>query len=280
MCNFCVQHGDGKRWYLNARNYALDLSSDLRRRGYIVDFVRGFERTRRRAEAGFSALRYLPRPVGRLVSARASAEQERHHFGQPVPIEECERIFDIATNVTRIPCVCRGAMRPGSNAESCCLVLTVTPHEDLLAECFRDYAGGPAAEGFERLTKESALAYLRRAEEAGLAHTAWTFETPFIAAICNCDLPSGCLAMAAQLRGGVRVMWRGEDVAFLDAERCSGCALCVPLCPFGALRREAPRRVALDRSACYGCGTCRAGCARGAIALEPRRSAADVARLW
>jgi len=280
MCNFCVQHGDGKRWYLNARNYARDLSSDLARRGYMVDFVRGFERTRRGAEAGLKALRFVPRPLDRIVSELISAAQEKDHFGQPVPIEACERIFDLATNITRIPCVCRGASRPGSNAESCCIVTTVNPHDDLLAECFRDYAGGPQAEGFEKLSKAEALAYLRRAEEAGLAHTAWTFKTPFIAAICNCDLPSGCLAMNTQLRGGVRVMWRGEDVARLDADRCSGCALCVPLCPFGALRREGKRKIALDRAACFGCGTCRVGCARGALALEDRRSATDVSHLW
>jgi len=280
MCNFCVQHGEGKRWYLNAQNYAFDLSSDLERRGYMVDFVRGFERTRRVAEAGLAALRYFPRPLARLVADRASAAQERAHFGQPVPIEECEKIFDLATNITRLPCVCRGALRPGSSAESCCIVMTVTPHDDLLAECFRDYAGGPDSEGFERLGKAEAVALLRRAEEAGLAHTAWTFRTPFVAAICNCDLPSGCLAMNTQLRGGVRVMWRGEDVARLDADRCSGCAQCVPLCPFGALRRERPKKVALDRGACWGCGTCRAGCARGALALEPRGASPDVARLW
>ncbi len=280
MCNFCVQHGDGKRWYLSAQNYAFDLSSDLARRGYMIDFVRDFEHTRRVAEAGIAALRFVPRPLARLVSQRVSRAQQRDHFGQPVPIEQCEKIFDLATHITRLPCVCRGALRPGSSAESCCIVMTVNPHDELLAECFRDYARGPEAEGFERLTKEGALALLRRAEEAGLAHTAWTFRTPFVAAICNCDLPSGCLAMNTQLRGGVRVMWRGEDVVRLDPERCSGCAQCVPLCPFGALRREGPRDVALDRRGCWGCGTCRTGCARGALELEPRAASADVAQLW
>jgi MinD superfamily P-loop ATPase len=72
-------------------------------------------------------------------------------------------------------------------------------------------------------------------------------------------------------------MWRGEDVARLDADRCSGCGECVPLCPFGALRRTGRRAVALDRTACWGCGTCRAGCARGALALEERSGTPDVA---
>ena len=207
MCNFCVQHGEGKRWYANARNYAMDLESDLHRRGYMADFANSFERRRRQVNAGLAALRFVPRPLKPWFARRASAPFVRDHFGQPVPLEECARIFDVATNITRLPCVCRGAMRPGSNAESCCMVMTVARNAEFVAEMFRDYAGGPRAEGFESLTKEQALAYLRRAEERGLCHTAWTFITPFIAALCNCDLPSGCLAMKIQLIGGVRIMW-------------------------------------------------------------------------
>ena len=280
MCNFCMQHGDGKRWYANARNYAFDLESDLRRRGFMIDFVRGFERNRSLIKAGVAALRFVPRPIAVRLADRASASLQESHFGQPVPLEECERIFDLATNITRLPCVCRGAMRPDSNAESCCLVLTVNPHDDLLAECFAGYSGGPEAEGFERLTKERALAYLRRAEERGLCHTAWTFQTPFIAAICNCDLPSGCMALMLQLRAGVRMMWRGEDVAALDGELCTACGECVPRCPFGALHGRPREEVRLDRQACWGCGTCRATCAQGALALERRATAPDVAARW
>jgi ferredoxin len=280
MCTFCVKHGEGKRWYLNAANYAADLESDLVRRRFMVGFVQGFEKSRKSIRAGLGALRVLPEPVKGWLTARAEAAQQAEHFGQPVPIEDCEKVLAIATQVTRLPCVCRGAMRPGSNAESCCLVMTVAPHDTVVPEVFAGYRGGPEAEGFEKLTREQALALLRRCEEAGLAHTAWTFQTPFIAAICNCDLPSGCLAMSTTLRGGVKVMWKGEDVARLDAGRCTGCGQCVPACPFGALRVAGKQEVRLDRQGCWGCGTCRAHCARGALALEPREAAPDVAGRW
>ncbi len=279
MCQFCMKHGDGKRWYANARNFAVDLQADLRRRRFLIEFVREFEQTRATTNAALSLLERVPGPIRGAIERGISGAQQIHHFGQPVPFEQCARIFDLATSITRVPCVCRGAMRRGSNAESCCILMTVQPHDDLVAECFRDYQGGPRAEGFEKLTKSQALALLRRAEKRGLAHTVWTFETPFIAAICNCDLPSGCLAMNVQLRSRVKVMWRGEDVARLDPERCAACFECIPRCPFGALRRDG-ERVALDRAACYGCGTCRSACEHGALRLEPRRETADVAAIW
>ncbi len=38
MCQFCVKHGEGKKWYLQAKNYAEDLLSDLRRRNFVTNF--------------------------------------------------------------------------------------------------------------------------------------------------------------------------------------------------------------------------------------------------
>ena len=38
MCDFCHKHGEGKKWYLQAKNYSEDLLSDLKRRDFIADF--------------------------------------------------------------------------------------------------------------------------------------------------------------------------------------------------------------------------------------------------
>ena len=278
MCQFCVQHGDGERWYLQAANYAADLESDLARRGYVVSFIGGFEQNRRKIRAGLSALRALPEPLAKPLRERASLSMQEKHFGQPVPIEECEKIIDMATSVVRIPCLCRGQRRAD---EGVCLVTTVRPVDDVLAEGWASYADGPDVSAFERLDRTNALALLRDCERRGLCHTVWTFITPFIAAICNCDRSSGCMAMNLTLEHDIKVMWKGEWIARLAEERCTSCGACVPVCPFGALvpsRNGGP--ITFDESTCWGCGTCRTSCPTGALTLEERSSVPAVATEW
>jgi heterodisulfide reductase subunit A len=62
-------------------------------------------------------------------------------------------------------------------------------------------------------------------------------------------------------------------VASIDAEKCSGCQLCVQLCPFEAIRYdEATNTVSVNSSLCKGCGTCTAVCTAGASRLQGFRS--------
>ena len=109
MCQFCVEHGEGKRWYLEASNYALDLNSDLARRDYVVDFISGFEQMRSRAVTAGNVLGKLPRPIAQLGKDAITRHQQANHFGQPLSLEDCEQVLDIASSITVIPCICRHA---------------------------------------------------------------------------------------------------------------------------------------------------------------------------
>jgi heterodisulfide reductase subunit A-like polyferredoxin len=49
--------------------------------------------------------------------------------------------------------------------------------------------------------------------------------------------------------------------AHIDEERCSGCQVCVPLCPFSAIEFNREAKVSrLNQALCKGCGTCVAAC--------------------
>ena len=279
MCEFCTQHGDGRYWYLEASSYAADLSSDLERRGYVVDFVQGFEKSAGRSVAALDLVGRMPRSFADYVRTRVSNHMKRDHFGQPLPLEDCEKVLDIATSVVQLPCVCRNFAK--TSDEGYCLAITTRPIDDVLTEAFRDFASGPDTSHLQQLTKEEALAVLRRAEDEGLMHSVWTFKTPFIAAICNCDRASGCMAMRMTLDLGVKMMWRGEYVASVEPETCTGCRACVKHCPFEAISVDARTRRAFVRSEdCWGCGTCRASCRTAAISLSERRAVPAVAGVW
>ena len=279
MCQFCVEHGEGKRWYLAARNYAYDLESDLKRREFIVDFIKGFDEMRATAITAGTVIDRLPGPIATLGKRAITRHQKKTHFGQPLSLQDCEAVFATATSITAIPCICRMHQR-GTVAEEVCLLVTTQPIETVLSEGFADYADGPGLDDFNSLTSDAAMALLRRCEENGLMHSIWTFKTPFTAAICNCNLASGCMAMKLTAGYDIKVMWRGEDVASFSAKRCRGCRQCVPLCPFGAISANGRGPVSLDVTKCWGCGICRSACPADAIVLVDRRTVPVVANLW
>jgi len=272
MCQFCVQHGDGKAWYLQARTYACDLDSDLKRHDYLLDFIKGFPKDRERALINLTRLERLPAPLRDLGRAAATFTMKKNHFGQPVPIEECAAIFDIATSIVRIPCPCRYAA--GNKSDGYCLAITTKPVDALLDEGFADYDIGPDTQKFETLTKAQAMAILRRTEQEGLMHSVWTFVTPFIGAICNCSLEAGCMAMRITIEHETPIMFKGHYLAQADLEACTGCAECVKRCPFEALTiGPGHKRAVVDAGKCYGCGVCRSACEYDALRLVEREGA-------
>lgn len=61
-----------------------------------------------------------------------------------------------------------------------------------------------------------------------------------------------------------------EDVVTLalDEARCSGCGLCVAVCPHAVFVVEGRRARIADRGACMECGACARNCERGAISVR------------
>lgn len=142
------------------------------------------------------------------------------------------------------------------------------------------YEDGVQDDEYEILTREEALAAFRDHEKEGLCHTIWTFHTPFIGAICNCDR-ADCLALRTTVTHGIPILFRAEYVAQLDSVTCNGCRKCLGLCQFGALSISAATgKPAIDPMWCYGCGVCRSACAVNAITLRDRASSPAAANLW
>jgi len=281
MCEFCLKHGEGKKWYLQAKNYSDDLLSDVRRRKFIEGFFSGADSLAKDAHR-MDRLDKLPRSVRGLISRMISRRMKRVHYGQVLPIEDVGRIFEMMNCIVRMPCICRHVTL--GKEKRYCYGVSLSPDGGKFGEIVRgldkSFLGGPDAIGREKLGADEAIAALHEHEQEGLCHTVWTFRAPFIGGICNCDR-SDCLAMRCTVTHGVPVMFRAEYVAQVDPDACVGCRQCMRLCQFGAMSYSASnRKVSIDQRWCYGCGVCRSACAKDAIRLHERAGVSAAANRW
>lgn len=281
MCDFCLKHGEGRKWYLEAANYSEDLLADVRRRRFIESFATDLEGMTRDT-ARMEDLDRLPAVFRTLVRRWSGRRMRVYHFGQVVPIEDVVRIFELVNSVVRISCICRQVTL--GREKRYCYGVSMGPNGGRFAEIIKGLDGsfytGPDRAGVESVDKADALAAIRELEHEGLCHTVWTFVTPFIAGLCNCDR-ADCLALKASVGHRIPILFRAEYVASIDASACTGCRQCLRLCPFGALAYSAGTgRTEVDARQCFGCGICRAECAAAAIRLRDRREVPAAARLW
>jgi ferredoxin len=54
----------------------------------------------------------------------------------------------------------------------------------------------------------------------------------------------------------------------LDASKCTGCGMCVDVCPHAVLAIENGTAEIVDRDACMECGACEMNCPPGAISVR------------
>ncbi len=289
MCEFCIQHGEGKKWYLAMKNYSDELVHEelspeqkeatgaATRAEWLDRFAECF---------AMPAMTGVPKPIaqvamalspgefgpGRLPDDEILARRKMCHFGQVLPIEDIEKIIDLVDSITRIPCGCR-FLSTGKTDKRYCFGLSKGPSGR--APMIPD-----SATSLEVLDRETAKKIFREYDEEGLIHTLWTGVTPYILGLCNCD--RDCLAYRMYIeQRGLPSFFRAEYVSRVDAELCSGCKECYKQCQFGAFFYSSGLgKVYIDPTRCFGCGVCRPSCPTNAIELIPRERDAAAANIW
>ncbi len=289
MCQFCTEHGEGKKWYLQMKNYSdellhTDLSAAqqgivgaMTRLQWNHNFWEGFVMP---AMIGVSApppepydpaASPPPIPPPRDEAERVSRSQVEH-FGQVLPIEDVEKVVDMSDSITRMPCGCR-LLTTGKADQRYCFGLGL----DQLG-IFGKYPDSAAS--LEVLDKEEAKRIFRKYDREGLIHSIWTGVTPYVIGICNCDRDCGAYKGYIEMRGAP-IFFRGEYVCQVDWDACNGCKSCISQCQFGAqFYSSALAKVYIDPTRCFGCGVCRASCTRDAITLIPREKSPEAADIW
>lgn len=75
---------------------------------------------------------------------------------------------------------------------------------------------------------------------------------------------SACAARATRFLAQGKALTEGITIA-VDDDICVGCGVCVPMCPFQALKMDDDGKLEIIKALCKGCGTCAVACPSGAL---------------
>jgi Pyruvate/2-oxoacid:ferredoxin oxidoreductase delta subunit len=279
MCEFCTKHGEGKKWYLNVKNYSQDLLSDIKRHRFTKEALYWIDDVYN-IKLKIVKLSPLKVPIiGSIFRGIFKNMVINQHWGQVVPIEDVKNILNFTNSITRVPCVCRKITTGKENRV--CFLISVNPATTGVADIIdQSFFGGPDVAKFEKAQNKWTLDFMKENETRGMFHTIWTFMTPFIGALCNCDISTGCIAMKL-FKEAMPVVFRAEYVAMVDENKCVGCQECIKLCQFGAIELDKKtKKIKIGTKKCYGCGICRSVCKKNAITLHDRKLIPEAANLW
>jgi NAD-dependent dihydropyrimidine dehydrogenase PreA subunit len=196
----------------------------------------------------------LPRPVTRIVPVSESVDARQ----QILAFEDVREMIDNAEVIAVTNCTCRLTAHKCDRPVEICMQL-----------------GKAGSYSIERgtgkpLTKEEAVALLRKAEEAGLIHVTMnrSADTHFICNCCN----DCCMTFPMLINRQLKMCDPSRFAARVDASLCDSCGECLERCYFSALTMgEGKLGAVVDEEMCMGCGLCQVVCPTQAIMLETVR---------
>ncbi|MFX0133695.1 MAG: ATP-binding protein [Candidatus Hodarchaeota archaeon] len=279
MCQFCIQHGEGKIWYKHAKNYARHQYKKLRQKRH-----KGPSPEAQANAAVAQAIMTKSLNPKKYPELKAAAERLalKHHGGQVLPFEHAEIMIELSSPIALIDCVCRRANRATLETTS------EFKDDELMRSCMGLGVGILKWEewserykgGIDILDPKEARDWLEVWRKRGMVPTLMTFGTPYIGGLCMCDYPI-CGIIRNRLDYDIKQLLKGEFVAVLDQQKCRGCLKCMTRCHFGAITHEVARGKAyINMKKCFGCGLCRDTCPEKAITLQPRKNFPILKNMW
>ena len=275
MCELCDLYGEGQIWYKNPKNYSREL---YKRR------TKDYERKEYGEDPELEGARYMFAAIDAKSSAPEEFEElreqaneaiRRYSICQVLPLQDAQEVMNIASPLVLMSCICRRSLRARderSVKDYSCMALGVGGFK---WERWPERYKGEV----EFVSPEEAKKWLASWNRKGMVQLIMTAGTPYIGGICNCDYD--CMALKIRLEYDIDFVLKGQYVAMVDHEKCTGCGTCLQRCQFGAIRKNVTlNNVWIDPFKCFGCGLCETGCPQGAITLKDRRHLPGLAEVW
>jgi NAD-dependent dihydropyrimidine dehydrogenase PreA subunit len=199
----------------------------------------------------------LPESAHTLVRVQKDIDLRDLEHVIPYPIAR-DIVLKNPDHIVVLECPCR------SVREDPCLPLDVCM---IIGEPFASFVLEHHPERSRPLSREQAVRLLEQERERGHVHHAF-FKDAMLGrfyAICNCC--SCCCGAIQSVRNGSPMLTSSGYLAHVDESRCIGCASCMEVCNFDALRIENSVITIIDAK-CMGCGICVEACLEGALRLE------------
>lgn len=267
MCEYCVLHGSGKRWYENARNFSKTLATS--------DFVKEFCDSYFGRDIKPRTVDIDKRPefktseMFEFERKKTDQRYQKYVHHQVITTDEARSILKFASEqteeheraVVRIPCICRHLIN-GSDEDLHCYGIAFTNE---YTRRFPKYLGG----GHDYISADTAIHLLEdMVEQETTVHAISALGVPYVGLLCNCDMKI-CQPYLRRVTFGIDSPFhKGHYAAAVDLQKCSGCGTCERVCPFkAALQNPDESGATIDLEACFGCGACIKQCPEGAISF-------------
>ncbi len=280
MCEWCQKHGDGKKWYLNIKNYSKDLLKDeavVQAANTYFQNVEPFagmsvpmnpELLKLKSDEEFSQA---------VDATKQAISTYLLQKGQVIPIEDAIKVIELSGPVAQVSCVCRRMLRASFDEKTC--IMTGPVYLEYAKE-WPDHIRN----GINYISKEEAIEKIEEFNEKGYVHNVFRdYHSPAMFGICNCEFPT-CNAIRSRRYYGDWLNFflkKSEYVVMHDRDKCTGCGDCVMRCQFSAITYSPYLEKAIfDMKKCAGCGLCRDVCEQKAIKLISREDVPAVRRLW
>ncbi len=277
MCKYCVEYGNGTKWYLNPANFDPEL---VKKPGHAVGYMNLTGASRNSFEWGGKDPQG-PVDMGNEGYLNMAIDTMLQQAGQVIPLEDALQIIDVAPGDRFIlqHCGCRRYFGFGDFYG--CMFFD--------RDVDRTRAERPWETDSMVINKEEARKLCRERYAQGLVISIFDAGTdsdgkpPLCFCFCNAF---DCQAYKARAYRGATVEYnKAEYVAVVDPKKCAaGCkneAPCIIKCQYGGIQYSPLKDiVTVNQFKCFGCGLCRTACKYGALKLVSRDTFPSLVDVW